>query len=317
MSVVSEIRRFLRQVVDGFQPGHPSHPAIDAPHTIAESVFAILTRRQFTYLGKSRAGVYRDSILRHLAEDANAGRPLRFYYDIGGGYRAGIDPRRRELCFSPGLGELLALRQITLLDRHIRAVYSPGAKFSLVVDNVCALLVNDIPVHRTSRYCAELRNMVGQLNLGERVDLLVESEQFRSEDYCVDTSSVSPSSPSSDDNENVARFLGRDCEPSETIERMSRYRVVSAETEKRFGSIARGVRMTQRATPSTFGFRSYPGSDSRIQSGNVILTYGPNGRIRPRLVTTRSPIAASIRHLDVSDLLPLPSGQVGYAVLAE
>lgn len=64
------------------------------------------------------------------------------YYDIGGGYRAGIDATRPDLSFSPCLGELFAFRQITLLTRHIRAVYPPGAAFSLVVDNVCALLVN-------------------------------------------------------------------------------------------------------------------------------------------------------------------------------
>ena len=315
VSVVSEIRSFLRKVADDFQPGQPSRAEIESPQTIAESVFAILTRRQFTYLSKSRAGTYRASILGHLAEDAHAGRPLRFSYDIGGGYRAGIDASRRDLSFSPGLGELFALRQITLLDRQIRAVYAPGATFSLVVDNVCALLVNDIPLHRTSSYCNELRNMVGRLNLEGQVDLLVESEHFRPEDYCVDTSSVSRSSPSPDDRENVSRFLGRDCEPSEMVERIARYQVVSDETEKRFRSIASGVRMTQRATPSTFGFRSYPGSDSRIQSGNVILTYCHNGQIKPRLVTSRSYISANIRHIDVLGLLPLPSRQVGYAVL--
>jgi hypothetical protein len=317
VTVVSEIRSVLRRVADDFHPAPPSPADVEPPRAVAEAVFAILTRRQFTYLSKSRASAYRKSILGHLADDAAAGGPLRFCYDIGGGYRAGIDPARRALSFSPGLGELLALRQITLLDRHIRAVYPPGATCSLVVDNVCALLVNDIPLQLTSGYCEELRIMIGRLALDDRVDVLVESEHFRPEDYWVDTRGVPPPSPSPEDRENVSRFLGRTGEPAEIAERMARYEVVSAETEKRLRSVTRGVRMTQRATPSTFAFRSYPGSDSRLQSGDVILVYGLDGRIRPRLVTSRSDISADIRQIDVSGLLPLPARHVGYTVVTE
>jgi hypothetical protein len=236
-SVVADIRRFLHKVADAFRQGQLSHAETHPSQTIAENAFAILTRREFTYLSKSRASTYRASILSQLAADANAGRPLRFYYDIGGGYRAGIDNSRRELSFSPGLGELFALRQITLFDHQIRAVYAPGTKFSLVVDNICALLVNDIPVHQTSSYCRELRTLTSQLDLEGEVDLLVESEHFHPEDYCVDTSSVPKSSPSSDAIENVSRFLGRNCEASEVMERIARYNVVSGETEKRLRSI--------------------------------------------------------------------------------
>ena len=320
-SVVADIRRFLHTVADAFRPGRqPSHAESDLQpsQTIAEAAFAILTRREFTYLSKSRAGSYRESILRQLAEDAQAGRPLRFYYDIGGGYRAGIDNRRRELSFSPGLGELFILRQITLFDHQIRAIYAPGTTFSLVVDNICALLVNDIPVPHTAGYCTALRNIARQLDLDGQVDLLVESEHFDPEDYRVETSSIPRSFPSAEAVENVSRFLGRDCEASEAMERIARYNVVSDETEKRLGSIIDGVRMTQRATPSTFAFRSFPGSDSRMQSGDVVLAYcRHNGRIEPRLVTSQSHLSANIRHIDVSGLLPLPSNQVGYVVVSD
>jgi hypothetical protein len=317
VTVASEIRSFLRQVADDFHPAPPSPADVQSPEAVAEAVLAILTRRQFTYLSRSRASAYRKSILGHLADDAAAGCPLRFHYDIGAGYRAGIDAARRDLSFSPGLGELLALRQITLLDGHIRAVYPPGATCSLVVDNVCALLVNDIPLQLTSGYCEELRIMIGRLALDDRVDVLVESEHFRPEDYRVDACGAPSSSPSPEDRENVSRFLGRTGEPAEIVERMARYEVVSAETEKRLRSITRGVHMTQRATPSTFAFRSYPGSDSRLQSGDVILAYGPDGRIRPRLVTSRSGISGDVRQIDVSDLLPLPGRHVGYTVVTE
>lgn len=318
-SVVAAVRCYVRNVADAFRRRQlcPSETRPESPDAIAGAVFAVLAQREFTYLSKARVGVYRASILGQLARDVNAGRSLRFYYDIGGGYRAGTDGSRRELSFSPGLGELLALRQITLFDRQIRAVYPPGTKFWLVVDNMCARLVNDIPLHRTSSYCEELRSMIRQLGLEGGVDLLVESEHFSLEDYSVDTSGAAAGVPSPAAVENVARFLGRDCEVAEAMERIALYRAVSDETERKLQSRVDGVRMTQRATPSTFGFRSFPGGDSRIQSGDVIVACRDSERVEPRLVTSQSPLAARVRFIDVSDLLPLPGREVGYVVVSE
>jgi hypothetical protein len=315
-SVVTAIRSYLHEVSEEFR-GRDLRPADsrrDDPATIADSVFALLTRREFTYLSKARSTSYRPAIVAHLVRHAAAGRPLGFYYDIGGGYRAGADGRRRALSFSPGLGELLALRQITRFDWQVRAVYPPGVRFCMVVDNICARLVNDIPLHQTAAYCAELRGMIRRLQLEASVDLLVESEHFSLEDYSVDTRGAATVTPSRAAVENVARFLGRECDVSEAAERIARYRVVSDETERRLQSRVDGVRMTQRATASTFGFRCFPGSDSRLQSGEVILAYRHPGRIEPRLVTTQSPWAAGIRWLDVPDLLPLPAKRVGFVI---
>src|SRR5262245_28655979 len=315
-SVIQPLRCFLQQLAAAFGRGrlpHAEHRLLPA-ETTAEAAFAILTRREFTYLSKARANTYRASILGQLAAAANTGRPLRFYYDIGGGYRAGIDRYRRELSFSPGLGELLALRQITLFDQHLRAVYAPGAKFSLVVDNVCALLVNDVPLHRTSSYCTELRALIGALDMETHTDLLVESEHFSPDDYQVGSYPVPVSLPGPNAIENVSRFLGRTCNASEASERIARYAAVSAETEKMLSSIISGVRMTQRATPSTFGFRSFPGGDSRIQSGDVILAFRHHDRIEPRLLTSQSSWAVRVHLVDVSDLLPVPGKQVGYVL---
>jgi pyoverdine/dityrosine biosynthesis protein len=315
-SVVTAIRSYLHDVAEDFRARHlpPADPRGEDPQTIADAVFDLLTRREFTYLSKARSRAYRAAIVAGLIRDATAGRPLCFFYDIGGGYRAGVDDRRRALSFSPGLGELLALRQITRLDRQVRALYPPGARFCLVVDNICARLVNDIPLHRTAAYCAELRGLIRRLQLEARIDLLVESEHFSPEDYSVDTRGTPAEVPSRAAVENVARFLGRECDVSEAAERIARYRVVSGETERRLQSRVHGVRMTQRATASTFGFRCFPGSDSRLQSGDVVLAYRDRDRIEPRLVTSQSPWAAGIRWLDVPDLLPLPGKQVGFVI---
>ncbi|HEY7203051.1 MAG TPA: hypothetical protein VIA61_02070 [Methylomirabilota bacterium] len=314
--MATALRSYLQAVSDDFreQDLRPADPRSADPQTTADSVFARLTRREFTYLSKAGSSSYRAAIVPRLVRDAAARRPLRFYYDIGGGYRAGIDGRRRALSFSPGLGELLALRQITRFDRQVRPAYPPGVRFTLVVDNICAHLVNDIPLHRTAAYCAELRGMIGRLQLEERVDLLVESEHFSPEDYAVDTRGAALPVPSRAAVENVARFLGRECEAAEAAERIARYRVVSDETERQLRSLVDGVRMTQRATASTFGFRCFPGSDSRLQSGDVILACLHQDRIEPRLVTSQSSWSARVRWIDVSDLLPLPGKQLGYVI---
>jgi hypothetical protein len=315
-SVVGAIRSYLRDVAEDFWARDLALaiPRDECPQTIVDAAFTLLTHREFTYLSKARAQPYRAVIVGRLTRDVTAGRPLRFYYDIGGGYRAGTDFRRRTLSFSPGLGELLALRQITRFDRRVREVYPPGAKFWLVVDDVCARLVNDIPPHQTATYCRELRGMIRTLQLEPEVELLVESEYFSPEDYSVDTREVSTEVPSSAAVENVARFLGRECDVSEAIARIARYRVVSDETERRLQSRIDGVRLTQRATASTFAFRSFPGSDSRLQSGDVILAYRHHDRIEPRLLTSQSARATRVHSLDVSDLLPLPGKQVGYLI---
>ena len=318
-SVAREIRSYLEDLVNDFRGVQPSQREIDieSPEEIAEAAFKIMAGRKFTHLTKNRSRAYREAMLDTLVEDAKAGRPLRYYYDIGGAYRAGIDDKQRELSFSPGLGEFFLLRQIKLFDDQVSTVYPPGTKFSLVIDNLCALLVNDIPVDKSSGYCKELREVIRHLGMKEKIDLLVESEIFRAEDYSTDTSDVSMSAPSPGAVENVSRFLGRNCDPSEAMERMARYEVVSEQTDRNINSIISGVRMTQRATPATFGFRSVPGGDSRMQTGEVILTYYQNGRIRPRLVTSQSADSTNILKIDVSDLIPLPSGQVGYAILAD
>ena len=54
-----------------------------------------------------------------------------------------------------------------------------------------------------------------------------------------------------------------------------------------------------------------------MQSGEVILTYCGKGRVEPRLVTSRSHLPASLRQIDISHLLPLPGGRVGYVVMSD
>jgi len=302
--ILSDLRPSQTHTDGHIQPDYPD---------ISEAIFAILTRREFSYLSKSRAQQYRHDISSHLRGNVAAGEPLRFYYDVGGGYHATIRPGRLEPVYQPGLGELLILRQIKRFDDEIRRIYPPGTRFSLVIDNLCALLVNDIPLALTSRYCAKLRQLIRNLELDELVDVLVEAECFTPSTYQTNTDDIDLAEPSTADIENVSRFLGRQCCPDEAKHRMARYRVVTQESERHLGTVIDGVHMTQRATTETFGFRPFPGGDSRIQTGEVVLTQGKRGQIIPQLLTSRAYESTRLEIINLPQLLPAPLTHVTYA----
>jgi hypothetical protein len=313
-SLTDQARSFLYDVVRDIRteiPGGPSSKGAGAGG-VAEAIFSVLRSRQFTHLSKKRSEPFRETLTAQMSPHISAGRPLQFYFDIGGGYHAGIEPHRRSLVFEPGLGELLILRQIVLFNEAIRRIYAPGTRFSLVVDNNCALLVNDVPLHSTNRYCDALRRLIDDLGLAEKVDLFVESEHFTAADYAVSVDAGDDFEATPQAVENVSRFVGRDCDMAECRERMARYKVVSVETDSRISSAIDGARMTQRAGPSSFGFRAFPGSDSRIQSGEVVLVCRPNGKTVPKLVTSQSDAISHIECVDISDIVPLPAGKIGY-----
>src|SRR4029434_5009329 len=88
-SVVAAIRSYLRAVSDDFRREfRPADTRLEGPQTTTDAVFALLAHREFPYLSNARSRSYRDAIVAQLIRDVTAERPLRFYYDIGGGYRA-------------------------------------------------------------------------------------------------------------------------------------------------------------------------------------------------------------------------------------
>jgi hypothetical protein len=266
----------------------PAHYEVFSADT-AERAFGVITKREFCYLSRGRAEAYRAEFLRCLAPHVERRLPLRFFYDVGGGYHASIE-EGGGLGFHVGLAELMVLNQIASFDKKIREFYSPGVQFSLVVDNLCALLVNDIRLECTEGYVRELRALIERLGIGDTVDLLVESENFTESDYRDNAPPVEPVvEVSPKDLENVCRFLGRRCSVDEAQHRMALYKAVTQISEERLSSKVDGVHMTQRATPSTFGFRAFPGGDSRIQAGRVGLIRDEDAKkIRPVLITSRN-----------------------------
>lgn len=257
-----------------------------------EAIFDLLTSREFCYLGRTKAAPYRESTVELLQRRMMKGEPLRLFYDIGPGYHATLRPEILPMRFDVGLSELLILSQVAAVCRRVSEVYPPGARYWLVIDNICGLRTNDIPLELTEQYCARLRALIGEVAVGDCVDLVVESEEFDLEEYDALLAELAPSAPDPDPSPaavaNVQRFLGRSCSVEEASERIERYRRTGTVTDALIDRLVRGVHMTQRATGATLGFRPFPGGDSRTQCGEVALIYGSSGRLRPVMLTSRN-----------------------------
>jgi hypothetical protein len=290
-------------------------PACRSGTCTADAVFDLLTDRDYCYLSKSRAALYRPSAVACIESAILKGEPIDISYDLGAGYHASIEPGTREPSFEVGLGELFVLRQIASFARQVRSSYPPGVRFHIVIDNLCALLVNDIPVAKTEAYCARFRELIELTVTSGMVGLIVESEQFSVADFrglgkglAADVSALDARA-----HDNVARFLGRRCSMSEASARLLRYHDVIARSERLLNQVIRGIHMTQRATPDTMCFRPFPGADSRIQCGEVALGRNVKGRLCPFLLTSQNVAAYRCQRALFPGILPPVIGEITYA----
>jgi len=312
---------FLRRMLADIQgdPAPRTTPVRDAfDDELPDLLFRLLTKREYCYLSTRRVEPYREQAIESLGEDVRAGRPLRFYYDIGGGYHASIDPASvAALNFSVGLGELCILSQIASFRRRVLAEYAPGIEFHLVIDNICALLVNDIELERTRRYVQQLRELIHKLGMDGYVTLLVESEHFAPGEYVLpplDSALESIPRPlSAADIQNVARFIGQPCDEATALHRIARYRVVTVVSEEKLLTRIHGVHMTQRATPATLCFRPFLGADSRIQAGDVVIVEEKAGALRPFLLTSQNYAHYRCSEFRHPAVLPQPIERIRFA----
>ena len=301
------VRRFLRSAMhDLAARGCVAKPTDSA--RLPGLIFAIQTRREFCYLSNARVQCYRPSAETWIAQWVRHGEPVHYYLDIGGGYHASLRPGIEDICFEIGLGELLLLLQIHRFNQRVRRVYARGVRFSLVIDNLCAQLINDIDVARTLAYCARLRELIDRLGLSGEVDLLVESEHFSVDhfDRLRDKTSnmLSSGIVTRKEHQTVERFLGRACDVTEAVERSARYRDITRISGQLIDARVDGLRMTQRATPDTICFRAFPGGDSRMQSGQVALKTSVNERVLPFLLTSHNAHEYDFYRADSSDISP-------------
>jgi hypothetical protein len=316
-----QVEAYLRNVMSRLSaPRSPASPiwSVDGDvDALAQEIFELVTSREFCHLSRTRTAPYREETLVLLRRRIESGGPFRFFYDIGPGYHATTRPGETGLRFDVGLSELLILFQIASLSHRISELYPPAAHFWLVIDNLCGLRTNDIPVERTSAYVDQLRELIRESGLDDRVELIVESEEFDLEEYDRLLAGQEPqqplTTPSAEAHENVERFLGRRCSIDEAAERIERYRRATNVTDYLLTRLVSGVHMTQRATVATIGFRPFPGGDSRAQCGEVALARNSKGKLRPVLLTSRNVNSYELTRLRFPELLPPTVEYVTYA----
>lgn len=316
-----EVQAYLAEVLAGMtrvcEPRAAVGP-LDDERTVAEALFALLTSRAYCYLSRTKVEPYREETITLLRRRMRTGGPCRFFYDIGPGYHATLRPGALPLRFDVGLSELFILSQASSLCHRVVALYPPGARFWLVIDNLCGLRTNDIPLERSEEYVRQLRRLIHETGVSDVIDLIVESEEFELEEYDrllaeKELGPVDPD-PSPEAVGNVARFLGRPCSTAEAAARIELYSRTGAVTETLMDRLVRGVHMTQRATGATLGFRPVPGGDQRTQAGEVVLTRSSKGRLQPLLLTSRNVDAYDCVRLKLPGFLPPPLTHVTSAV---
>jgi hypothetical protein len=286
-----EVTRYLLHAI---RPSQDKEPDLTpgTERNVLGSLFDAITHRRFCALSRSRVRSYLEVFVANFGHPFRRGESLEFWLDIGPGYHASLRPGTLPLVFEIGLGEYLMLTQVSAFIRSVASLYSPGIRFRLVVDNLCGLATNDVSIERTAGYCARLRQLIDEMGLAKHVQLFVESEEFALSEYYALLRDVEDQPPmvqiSEAEIDNVARFLGRQCSQAEAVERIRLYQRTGAVTEQLLSGVVRGVRLTQRATPQTLGFRSFPGGDARIQCGQVALSRNSDRSIGSVLLTTRN-----------------------------
>lgn len=174
----------------------------------------------------------------------------------------------------------------------VELVYPAGVQFQLVIDDLCAWMANDIPLDATSAYLKRLQSLIRSVGLVDLVGVLAESTVLSIEKYQQTFTNLAPRPWTSGldgvERENVSRFVGRLCYDDAVRDHLERYQRAQQASAQLMALHLDGVRLTQRASEHCLGFRSFPGGDARIQSGEVDLVISEGKRPRPRLITSRT-----------------------------
>src|SRR5262249_43759798 len=139
---------------------------------LPDRLFETLASREFCSLSLGRVAGCRDSVMASVTRALHRLEPIHFYYDLGGGYATSLRTGAARPIVDVGLAELLLLRQVPQLAARVRQFYPVGIRFSLVIDNLSALLVEDVPLTHTALYCRNLRRLVDDLGMSPTTDLI-------------------------------------------------------------------------------------------------------------------------------------------------
>lgn len=255
---------------------------------LASSIINVILSKDFNYQSKNRIAHLVGSAQEGIIRQIKKGSPLEFYLDYGGGYHAAADPSFNfGLTFHPSIAEILLVYQIVKFERKICGIYAPGVVFYIVLDDITANYVNEIPVILTEGYIKGFRALLSDMGLSDRIKILAQSEtSVFSQKISRMPRPLPVSSLTQAEHENVQRFLGRVCSTEEAQERAGRYLLAESVWEPELRQITSiGIRFLQRASEDYFSFRSFPGGATRAQCGQMGFSFR-GGKVVPTLVTT-------------------------------
>ncbi len=315
--VASALRDYLDTLLGELNgPGAPpTRTPIDLA-ALPDRVFETLVSREFCSLSLGRVAGSRDAVVASVARALRRSEPIHFYYGLGGGYATSFRSPSASRVPEVGLAEVLLLRQATELAARIGALYPPGVRFSLVIDNLSAYLVEDVPVAQTLVYCRKLRQLVDDLGLSALTELIVTSEYFTVSDFAE-------AWPSGGDVPDVGALTnkphgiaGRQAvgvDEAADAELVRRVHAARQAAEQLLAPMIRGVYLTGRTRLETLGFRPFPGGQAGAERGEVVLTRKGRTALGPMVLTSATHADYAVERYRFPGVLPSSIVDVGYA----
>lgn len=278
---VEEMRQLFGGAAEAQAAAGPS------PKAIAEQILRVLLSHEFNYQSRGRLAHLVPDLLAGFERVIGSGRKLPVYFLFHGGYRAKVGGPALAHTFAPDITELLLIQQVARLERRIRAIYPPGVRFAIVINNGVAAHTNGIPYALTSGYVRGLRRLIARLGADQTVWVLEQAElgDFGAKMHAVEVVPKAQIDPV--DHGVVERFLGRTCSSEEACLRLATYERAEGVWGAEIRAIVAaqdGFFCRQVAHPACLSFRPFPGGAIRVQNGSVGFRIGASGPV-PAFVT--------------------------------
>jgi hypothetical protein len=280
---------------------------------LPDRLFETLASREFCSLSLGRVTGCRDAVVASVKRALHRVEPIHFYYDLGGGYSTSFRSGSARPVTEVGLGELLLLRQVIQLAARVRQFYPVGIRFSLVIDNLSAFLVEDVPLTDTLAYCRNLRRLIDDLGLPAMTDLIVTAECFSVPDFAgawprgagvPDIAALANRSP-------AAATVSRD--ETTDDEHARRMQAAQQAAERLLAPMIRGVHLSERAATGPLGFRPFPGGEASCEPGEIVLTRAGRSGLAPMRLTAANHAEYRVERHALAGLVPSTIIPVGYA----
>jgi hypothetical protein len=311
--LISVLRQYLETLRT--EPGGPVTPRLTSTGigVLPDRLFETLASREFCALSLGRVALCRDRVVASVKRALHRGEPIHFYYGLGGGYATSFRTGAAQRVADVGFGELLLLRQVMQLSGRVRAFYPVGIRFSLVIDNLGAYLLEDVPVPETLAYCRNLRRLIDNLGLPSWTDLIVTSECFSVSDFAaawpegIGAPSLATLTNKAVGSEPVRRDGTADAESARCVH------AVRQASEQLLAPMIRGVHLTAQTTAGSLGFRPFAGGDASSEQGEVVLTRTGRTAVGPLRLTDSNYGQYAVERYRVPGGLPASIAEVGYA----